>query len=90
MIKGRKEWDFSDCFWVQRGAYITVEGNMKMCCMNTAAKTIKNIFVVKNIQEVFDSQEFTAIKTGCETNEPTSHCSTCSYKELLPLLQKVL
>jgi MoaA/NifB/PqqE/SkfB family radical SAM enzyme len=90
MIKGRKEWDFSDCFWVQRGAYVTVEGNMKVCCMNTAAKPIQNIFFVKNAREVFESKAFEEIKIGCETNNPTDHCRTCSYKELLPLLQRVI
>jgi wyosine [tRNA(Phe)-imidazoG37] synthetase (radical SAM superfamily) len=36
-IKGKSEWDFEDCFWVEEGLYTTVEGNVKMCCMNTGA-----------------------------------------------------
>lgn len=89
-IKGRKDWDYSDCFWVQRGAYITVEGNMKVCCMNTSAKTISNVFFVKNIKDHFESQAFQDIKSGCETNNPTDHCKSCSYKELTPVLQKLI
>jgi MoaA/NifB/PqqE/SkfB family radical SAM enzyme len=89
-IKGKKDWDYSDCFWVQRGVYVTVEGNIKVCCMNTAAKTIKNIFMVKNISEAFESPEYSAIEQGCATNNPTDHCKSCSYKELVPTLQRIL
>lgn len=90
MIKGKKDWDFSDCFWVQRGVYVTTEGNMKVCCMNTGAKTIKNIFQIKTADEAFASQQYQEIKSGCESNNPSSHCRTCSYKELTGLLQKVI
>ena len=32
---GKSKWDFEDCFWVNNGIYTTVEGHVKMCCMNT-------------------------------------------------------
>ena len=34
-IMGKSKWDFEDCFWVNNGIYTTVEGHVKMCCMNT-------------------------------------------------------
>lgn len=84
-IKGKAPWTWSDCFWVQKGFYCTVEGNVKVCCMNTSAKSLGNIF--KNTpEEIFESNQFRTIRFGCETNTPTSHCSSCSYKELSPLL----
>ena len=43
-IKGKAEWDFPDCFWVNEGIYTTVEGHVKMCCMNTGAKPFGNLF----------------------------------------------
>lgn len=89
-IKGKKEWDYKDCFWVQRGAYVTVEGHVKVCCLNTSTAPIKNIFFVKDINEVFETDVYQSIKSGCETNNPTSHCQNCSYKELVPLLQKLI
>lgn len=90
MIKGKKDWDFSDCFWVQRGVYVTTEGNIKVCCMNTGAKTVKNIFAIKSINDAFGSEQYQEIKNGCESKTPSSHCKTCSYKELTGLLQKVI
>ena len=87
-IKGKKEWDFSDCFWVQEGIYTTVEGHVKMCCLNTGAEPFGNLFE-NTIEEIREKAEFQNVKKGCETNNPTSHCKNCSYKELTPILQKV-
>ena len=43
-IKGKSNWDYKDCFWVQNGLYITVDGDIKVCCINTSAKSLGNIF----------------------------------------------
>jgi MoaA/NifB/PqqE/SkfB family radical SAM enzyme len=88
-IKGKAPWTWSDCFWVQDGFYSTVEGNVKVCCMNTAAKSLGNIFT-QTVEEIFYSNQYKEIKWGCERNEPTNHCSTCSYKELSPLLERYI
>jgi radical SAM protein with 4Fe4S-binding SPASM domain len=88
-IKGKSPWTWSDCFWVQHGFYSTVEGNVKVCCMNTAAKSLGNIFT-DSLEDIFNSNQYQIIKWGCEKNEPTPHCSTCSYKELSPLLGRYI
>lgn len=88
-IKGKAPWTWSDCFWVQNGFYSTVEGNVKVCCMNTSAKSLGNIFT-QSVEEIFYSNQFKEIKWGCETNTPTNHCSKCSYKELSPLLERYI
>ena len=84
-IMGKSEWDFDDCFWVKEGLYVTVEGNVKMCCLNTGAKPVGNIFT-DTIENIHNSKDFQNIKTGCLTKCPTSHCKSCSYKELAPIL----
>lgn len=88
-IKGKSPWTWSDCFWVKNGIYMTVEGNIKMCCMNTGANSVGNILndTIENIQ---NGEEFQLIRNGCLNNEPTNHCLNCSYKELSPLLEKLL
>lgn len=88
-IKGKTPWTWSDCFWVNNGIYMTVEGNIKMCCMNTGADTIGNIHKdsIDNIREYDTFQE---IRNGCLLNEPTEHCKNCSYKELSPLLGRLI
>ena len=88
-IKGKKEWDFSDCFWVQEGIYTTVEGHVKMCCLNTGAEPFGNLFD-NSIDKIRQNKDYLKVKKGCETNNPTSHCKNCSYKELTPILEKII
>ena len=87
-IMGRAKWDFKDCFWVKEGLYTTVEGHVKMCCMNTGAKSFGNLFE-NSIDEIRKRDEYQKVKKGCSTNKPTSHCKNCSYKELTPILEYV-
>lgn len=87
-IKGVTPWTYSDCFWVKRGLYTTVEGHVKVCCLNTAAKPLGNIFE-QSIETIHNNIEFQAIKKGCAENKPTNHCATCSYRTLSPLLGRL-
>lgn len=86
-IKGKAPWTWSDCMWVKEGFYSTVEGNVKVCCMNTSAKSLGNIFD-NTVEEIFNNNQYKEIKWGCKTDKPTDHCSTCSYKQLSPLLER--
>lgn len=87
-IKGKSEWDFPDCFWVKEGLYTTVEGHVKMCCLNTGAEPFGNLFK-ETIEEIRESESFQNVKNGCSSNKPTSHCKNCSYKELAPMLKLI-
>ena len=87
-IMGKSKWDFEDCFWVNNGIYTTVEGHVKMCCMNTGAKPFGNLFE-SSIDEIRLMDDYKNVKKGCNTNNPTSHCKNCSYKELTPILEYV-
>ena len=87
-IKGKEVWDFPDCFWVKEGVYTTVEGNVKMCCLNTGAKPFGNLFE-STIEEIRENKDYKAVQQGCKTSNPTSHCVNCSYKELAPLLSQI-
>ena len=84
-IMGKSKWDFSDCFWVKNAIYASVEGNVKMCCLNTAAKPFGNLFK-NSIDEIRMNNRYQDVKNGCETNKPTEHCINCSYKEMIPML----
>jgi len=85
-IMGRADWNYEDCFWVNNALYTTVEGNVKMCCMNTGARPFGNLFV-NSIDEIRQMTDYQNVKKGCNTNNPTSHCKNCSYKELSPMLK---
>jgi MoaA/NifB/PqqE/SkfB family radical SAM enzyme len=87
-VKGKSQWDFEDCFWVEEGLYTTVEGNVKMCCMNTAATPFGNLFKT-DLDDIRSSDEFQNVKMGCGSNNPTPHCKNCSYKELVPILEEI-
>tara|TARA_Y100001963_G_scaffold145433_1_gene219038 strand:- start:76 stop:1032 length:957 start_codon:yes stop_codon:yes gene_type:complete len=84
-IMGKSKWDFPDCYWIKNGLYTTVEGHVKMCCMNTGAKPFGNLFA-NTIDEIRLMDDYQNVKKGCETNNPTSHCVNCSYKEITPML----
>ena len=85
---GKSQWDFKDCFWPKNGLYVNVDGDIKVCCMNTSAKSFGNIFS-DSIEKIRHGSEFQKVKLGCQTNNPTSHCENCSYKELVPQLQRL-
>ena len=87
-IMGKSKWDFPDCFWVKNGIYTTVEGHVKMCCLNTGAEPFGNLFE-NSIDEIRLMDDYQNVKKGCNTNNPTSHCKNCSYKELTPILSHV-
>ena len=85
-IMGKSEWDFKDCFWVNSALYTTVDGDVKVCCLNTGAKPFGNLFE-NTIDEIRLTEDYQNVKQGCNTNNPTSHCKNCSYKELSPMLK---
>jgi len=87
-IKGKSGWNYDKCFWPQDGVYITVEGRVLMCPLNTGAREFGNIFQT-DIDVIRKTSMYTLIKKGCETNNPHVHCKKCSYKELSPFLAKL-
>ena len=87
-VKGKSKWDYEDCYWVNEGLYTTVEGNVKMCCLNTAAEPFGNLFE-ESLDDIRSSEDFQNVQNGCNTNNPTSHCKNCSYKELVPMLEDI-
>ena len=89
MIKGKADWNFSDCFWVKNGLYMTADGDVKVCCMNTSTKPFGNLIRDLSVEQAFSNKRYIEIKNGCETNCPTEHCVTCSYKELTTILSKL-
>lgn len=88
-IKGRAPWTFSDCFWPHNGLYVDVNGNVKVCCMNTSTRPLGNMFR-QNLADIRSSPAFQAIKDGCLKDRPAPHCQNCSYKQLSPLLERLL
>ena len=88
-IKGKAPWTYSDCFWVNTGIYMTVEGNLKVCALNTDTESLGNIFK-DPVEEILNSKKMNEIRDGCNNNNPAKHCDNCSYKELSPILEKLI
>ena len=87
-VKGRSPWTYSDCFWPIKGLYVTVEGDVKVCCLNNSTESLGNLYR-HSIEEIRSTQRFQDIRLGCQTNQPTDHCQTCSYYELAPILGSI-
>ena len=88
-IKGKAPWTWSDCFWVKTGIYMTVNGDLKVCALNTDTKSIGNIFN-DTLDKSLNSLKMQEIRNGCSKNIPSKHCINCSYKELSPILEKLI
>jgi radical SAM protein with 4Fe4S-binding SPASM domain len=88
-IKGKYNWNYNDCFWPNSGLYITVNGDVKVCCLNTDTESFGNIFE-NNFEDIVNTDRYQEVKNGCKNNKPTPHCTNCSYKELSPLLYNIL
>ena len=87
-IKGKSEWDFDKCFWPKTGIYTTVEGDVKMCALNTSTVPFGNLFE-EDLNSIHNGAFWTDVARGCRLNEPTSHCVNCSYKQLIPILKSL-
>ena len=61
-IMGKSKWNYNDCFWVNNAIYTTVEGHVKMCCMNTGAEPFGNLFV-NSIDEIREMDRLSKCKT---------------------------
>ena len=85
--KRKAPWTWSD-FSADKGMYVTAEGNINVCAINTSPKPLGNIFK-DNIDEVLN-ERMSEIWIACKNNNPTNHCINCSYKELSPLLDKLI
>ena len=68
---------------------MTVEGNIKVCALNTDTKSLGNIFK-DPINKIFNTERMNEIREGCKKDKPTKHCKNCSYKELSPILEKLI
>ena len=88
-IKGKAPWTWSDCFWVKTGIYMTVEGNLKVCALNTDTESLGNIFK-DSIDVILNTKRMNEIREGCNKDMPSKHCENCSYKELSPILEKLI
>lgn len=87
-IKGKSIWEYKDCFWPKSGLYITTEGNVKVCCMNTGGLSHGNIFK-ESLESIRNKNSFVDIKNGCMANIPTDHCVNCSYNTVKNVLDKI-
>jgi len=88
-LKGKTPWTYSDCFWPHNGFYMNVNGDVKICCLNTSTKLIGNI-LTQDIKEIRSSEKLKQVQQGCIKNTPDEHCQTCDYKILSPILKEVL
>ena len=89
-VKGKAPWDFEDCWWPRDGIYMTVNGDLKICCMNTSTESIGNIFL-DDLNTLRSSGKLYNTLVSLENNDQKiDHCRNCSYKTLSPILSKIL
>lgn len=87
-VKGKSPWTFSDCFWPKTGFYMDVNGDVRICCLNTSTKPIGNIFE-SELKEIVRAPKRERVAKQCSMDQPGSHCRSCDYKRLSPILERV-
>lgn len=87
-VKGKAPWNYSDCFWPRRGFYMDVNGDVKICCLNTSTEPVGNIFK-SSIDELLKAPKRLKIAQECMTNRVSDHCRACDYKRLSPVLERI-
>ena len=88
-VKGKAPWDFEDCWWPREGIYMTVNGDLKICCMNTSTKSVGNIFK-DDLDELRSSGKIHDTMVSLQNNDQQiEHCKNCSYKTLSPILSEI-
>jgi radical SAM protein with 4Fe4S-binding SPASM domain len=87
-VKGKGSWEYKECFWPFRGAYITVFGDVRGCAINMSGKTFGNIFR-EDFSEIRNSGEFKNLRENLKRNYPPDFCRTCDYKRLSPILERI-
>ena len=87
-MKGIAPWTWSDCWWPDRGLYVDVFGNVKVCIINTGSESFGNLFY-DDIEEIKNNKKLLEISNSCKKNKPNEHCVNCSYKELSPLIEEI-
>ncbi len=89
-VKGKSIWDFKDCFWPKNGIYMTVDGSLKVCCMNTSTLPVGNIFF-DDLDNIRSNSKLREIRDDLiENKQDNPHCQNCSYKVLVPILEMIL
>ena len=69
---------------------MTVDGSVKVCCINTSTSPIGNIFL-DDLDEMRQQSKLKNIRNDLINNvQDNSHCKTCSYKVLSPVLDKII
>lgn len=87
-VKGKAPWGFHDCFWPKSGFYMDVSGDVRICCLNTSASPVGNIFK-SSLDELLESPKRRQVAVECRQNSPGVHCRRCDYKKLSPALERV-
>ena len=55
-LKGIAPWTWSDCWWPDRGLYVDVFGNVKVCIINTGSESFGNLFY-DDIEEIKNNKK---------------------------------
>lgn len=87
-VKGKAPWTFSDCFWPVRGFYMDVNGDVKICCLNTSTKSIGNMFEF-TVEDILTAPKRLQVANECRMNTPGAHCRKCDYKRLSLTLERI-
>lgn len=87
-IKGKVPWTYSDCFWPEKGIFVTANGDVRICLLNTTTEPYGNIFTM-SMEDILHAPKRLQVDRECKKDSPGLHCRRCDYKRLSPIIESI-
>jgi radical SAM protein with 4Fe4S-binding SPASM domain len=88
-IVGNEKFDYKQCIWPFRRAYITFTGEVVPCCMRPTPKfSMGNIFET-DFNEIWNSEKYHILRSQLSNNEESEMCKGCPYFDVAPTISKI-
>ena len=88
-VVGNAMFDYNRCIWPFERMYIDVYGNVFVCVISLDDKWRQGNIFREGPETIYKNTTMTAIRKCLKENISHSHCDTCSYKLLVPTLNRV-
>lgn len=88
-IVGNDHFDYRQCIWPFRRAYITFTGEVIPCCMRPEPKySMGNIFKT-DFKEIWNSEKYHSLRRQLSDNQSCEMCKECPYTVTAPFISKI-
>lgn len=88
-IVGNDHFDYKQCIWPFRRAYITFTGEVIPCCMRPAPKYSMGNILHTDFKEIWNSEKYHSLRKQLSMNDSCEMCEKCPYIVTAPFISKI-